>query len=77
VTNTNVSEAELVDLQRKALSCFQRLDNLASWVFNRQEIFSEEMADKIYTAAQLARAVSDEMDRLTDLVRTARMRGGE
>ena len=66
-----ISEAELVDIQRKARSVFQRVDNVADWVFNHQSPhqFSEQHANMIDLAAKLAREVSDEVDRLTDFVR--------
>lgn len=63
------TEGELVDLQRKACSVYSRVENIANYVFNRQEKFSVEMAEQIDLAARLAREVSDEVDALTDYVR--------
>ena len=63
------TEGELIDLQRKARSVFQQVDNIADYVANRAEKFSAATCDQIDHAATLAREVSDAVDNLTDFVR--------
>jgi hypothetical protein len=77
MTRTHVEEGELVDLQRRALSLFTRLDNLENRVLNLKERgnslrLSDLEVSNFERLASLAREVSDAVDALTDYVRNNR-----
>jgi hypothetical protein len=67
MTRTHVDEGELVDLQRKALSVFKRLDSIADRMFAHEEDYAPMDVANIDTAASLAREVSDQVDALTEV----------
>jgi hypothetical protein len=75
MTRTHVEEGELVELQRKALSVFNRLDNLTErlgYLVGRNREPLELDIDNAANAASLAREVSDAVDQLTEYVRHQR-----
>jgi hypothetical protein len=69
MTRTHVDEAELVDLQRKALKVFQWVDQI-SW--RRPVRLSSSELDLLDATAKLAREVSVLVDDLTEYVRYSR-----
>jgi hypothetical protein len=76
MTQTHVSEGELVEVERKALFVVHDLQRLANQLVNISEGGRGSIAGAGQTAddlADLAREVSDQVDALCDFIRTSRM----
>ena len=69
MTRTHVEEGELVDLQRKALIVFQRIDALAEQMYANEGRYAPMDLNAVDVACSYAKEVSDAVDALTDYVR--------